>query len=221
MLTPIYLEKEMVQTTGAIKKKRLTADYKELVESLKTEGTIAKEVEEEAAAALPGPTIELVGESILQPSSSALEAAILPRHLPEAVVSPCVPAVSGPEEVTPCSTSAPGPSAGSPLSRGAPEPSVLSGDAPFLPSSPLAQTVRVESPAVNTCPIDVFATSDPVRQYLASYFELTEGWSDQDRALYDLSVRSSVKNSRDKVLQGLEKSLQHILATLNVRNNSS
>ncbi|GJQ86035.1 hypothetical protein Trydic_g15645 [Trypoxylus dichotomus] len=152
----------------------------------RTDVTVAKdiEVEEEAATALPGPTIELVEESILQPNSSCLEAAI--------------PAVSGPAEVTPCSTSAPGPSAESPLAA-------------------VRRGSLVESPAVNTCPIDVVATPDPVRQYLASYFELTEGWSDEDRTLYDLSV----KNSKDKVLKGLEKWLKHMLATLNVRINSS
>ncbi|GJQ70216.1 hypothetical protein Trydic_g13260 [Trypoxylus dichotomus] len=154
------MAKHEIKTVEAIKKKRPTAEYKELIESLKTEGTIMRDieeqVEEEAAAALPGPTVELVEES-----SNQVRRAWRPRS---------------------------------------------------------HQTVRVESPTVNTCPIDIFATSDPVRQYLATYFELTEGWSDEDRALYDLSIRSSVKNSKNIVLEGLEKWLRHVL---DVRTTSS
>ncbi|KAK9746973.1 hypothetical protein QE152_g5700 [Popillia japonica] len=63
------------RTLEAIKSRRLKADYKELILSLRTEGTVARDVEDElekeAAAALPEPTIELVEESILDVGSSA------------------------------------------------------------------------------------------------------------------------------------------------------
>ncbi|GJQ68658.1 hypothetical protein Trydic_g19266 [Trypoxylus dichotomus] len=103
----IAMAKYELRTVQAIKKEQLTVEYKELLESLKTAGALAKDieeqVEEEAAAALPGSTIELVEESILQPNSSYLEAATLPRDFPEAAVSPYAPTVSGPAEMTPCS----------------------------------------------------------------------------------------------------------------------
>ncbi|KAK9719181.1 hypothetical protein QE152_g22788 [Popillia japonica] len=75
------------RSVEAIKSKRRSKDYIELIESLQTEGAMARdieeEIEEEAAAAAPEPTIELVEESILPPAPpEARDISFVPSRRP-------------------------------------------------------------------------------------------------------------------------------------------
>ncbi|KAK9685589.1 Reverse transcriptase (RNA-dependent DNA polymerase), partial [Popillia japonica] len=209
----------------AIKSRRLKADYKELISSLITEGTVARDVEEEleeeAAAVLPGPTIELVEESILGVGSSAQ---VSPQTSPQTTnrVTTPVPSTSSTEPVERIVGESPATSENTyPTNSVTPVPSTSSteprrlihshGSGSEIPDHIFREYGRL---------VDLFTVTDPVRKYLTTYFESTEGWSDEDRALYDLSCRSSVKNGKLSVAEGLENWLTQVLSNLNVRTNT-
>ncbi|KAK9747497.1 hypothetical protein QE152_g5276 [Popillia japonica] len=218
------------RSAEAIRTKRRHKDYIELLESLKTEGTMARdideEIEEEAAAAAPEPTIELVEESILLPAPlDARNTSLAPEEDAAGVGTP----------LPRSPVSEPSVNTGS-KRRSVSEPSVnvsAPGNPPrpcdtlrSPPPRPEVNAVGNESPTrpLYTCPKSpptIFENQDPVRKYLASYFANTQGWSEEDRTLYDLASRSSVKNSRSTVSQALEKWLDQVLDRLNVRNTTT